>query len=77
MLTDMNFSSLAQPTNGIWLGVWHHHYLEYFYPLGDALSRSVYPCLFDWLVDIDNINKLIGQDPDSIGILDIYGFKSF
>nr|GMD84630.1 Myosin ATPase [Ipomoea batatas] len=44
----------------------------------DALAKTVYSRLFDWLVD--KINNSIGQDPDSnllIGILDIYGFESF
>ncbi|GLJ12455.1 hypothetical protein SUGI_0191160 [Cryptomeria japonica] len=44
----------------------------------DALAKTVYSHLFDWLVD--KINKSIGQDPDSktqIGVLDIYGFESF
>eukprot|EP01018_Ginkgo_biloba_P031563 Gb_12711 [translate_table: standard] len=44
----------------------------------DALAKTVYSRLFDWLVD--KINNSIGQDPDSktlIGVLDIYGFESF
>ncbi|VFQ75947.1 unnamed protein product [Cuscuta campestris] len=44
----------------------------------DALAKTVYSKLFDWLVE--KINKSIGQDPDSqllIGVLDIYGFESF
>uniref|UniRef100_A0A453PQS6 Myosin motor domain-containing protein n=1 Tax=Aegilops tauschii subsp. strangulata TaxID=200361 RepID=A0A453PQS6_AEGTS len=44
----------------------------------DALSKTIYARLFDWLVE--NINKSIGQDVDSkaqIGVLDIYGFESF
>ncbi|KAF3326549.1 myosin-15-like protein [Carex littledalei] len=44
----------------------------------DALAKTVYARLFDWLVE--NINKSIGQDPDSrfqIGVLDIYGFECF
>eukprot|EP01018_Ginkgo_biloba_P007926 Gb_22496 [translate_table: standard] len=44
----------------------------------DALAKTLYSRLFDWLVD--KINKSIGQDPDSrtqIGVLDIYGFESF
>ncbi|EEC74242.1 hypothetical protein OsI_09444 [Oryza sativa Indica Group] len=44
----------------------------------DALAKTVYSRLFDWLVD--KINKSIGQDPNSkclIGVLDIYGFESF
>ncbi|XP_077250914.1 myosin-8-like isoform X2 [Tasmannia lanceolata] len=44
----------------------------------DALAKTVYSRLFDWLVT--KINSSIGQDPDSkclIGVLDIYGFESF
>lgn len=44
----------------------------------DALAKTMYSRLFDWLVD--KINKSIGQDRDSkaqIGVLDIYGFESF
>ncbi|KAJ3695578.1 hypothetical protein LUZ60_000955 [Juncus effusus] len=44
----------------------------------DALAKTVYSRLFDWLVE--NINKSIGQDEDSkiqIGVLDIYGFECF
>ncbi|PHT95211.1 Myosin-17, partial [Capsicum annuum] len=44
----------------------------------DALAKTVYSRLFDWLVD--KINSSIGQDPDAksiIGVLDIYGFESF
>ncbi|KAK4372251.1 hypothetical protein RND71_007635 [Anisodus tanguticus] len=44
----------------------------------DALAKTVYSRLFDWLVD--TINNSIGQDPDAksiIGVLDIYGFESF
>uniref|UniRef100_A0A0D9XJC5 Myosin motor domain-containing protein n=1 Tax=Leersia perrieri TaxID=77586 RepID=A0A0D9XJC5_9ORYZ len=44
----------------------------------DALAKTVYAQLFDWLVD--NINKSIGQDMESsaqIGVLDIYGFECF
>ncbi|GAV57235.1 Myosin_head domain-containing protein/IQ domain-containing protein/DIL domain-containing protein [Cephalotus follicularis] len=44
----------------------------------DALARTVYTRLFDWLVN--KINNSISQDPDSkylIGVLDIYGFESF
>ncbi|XP_072981787.1 protein OPAQUE1-like [Typha latifolia] len=44
----------------------------------DALAKTVYTRLFDWLVD--NINKSVGQDLDSglqIGVLDIYGFECF
>ncbi|XP_047320010.1 myosin-17-like isoform X2 [Impatiens glandulifera] len=44
----------------------------------DALAKTVYSRLFDWIVD--KINTSIGQDPNSksiIGVLDIYGFESF
>ncbi|CAL9227216.1 unnamed protein product [Arabidopsis halleri] len=44
----------------------------------DALAKTVYSRLFDWIVN--KINNSIGQDPDSkylIGVLDIYGFESF
>ncbi|XP_037496894.1 myosin-12 isoform X2 [Jatropha curcas] len=44
----------------------------------DALAKTVYSRLFDWIVD--KINSSIGQDPSAtsiIGVLDIYGFESF
>ncbi|XP_031407550.1 myosin-15 isoform X2 [Punica granatum] len=44
----------------------------------DALAKTVYSRLFDWLVD--KINKSVGQDQNSdiqIGVLDIYGFECF
>ncbi|GAB2293322.1 hypothetical protein Dimus_027524 [Dionaea muscipula] len=44
----------------------------------DALAKTLYSHLFDWLVE--KINVSIGQDPNSksiIGVLDIYGFESF
>ncbi|XP_042961237.1 myosin-15 isoform X1 [Carya illinoinensis] len=44
----------------------------------DALAKTVYARLFDWLVD--NINRSVGQDLNSrvqIGVLDIYGFECF
>ncbi|KAJ4717840.1 Myosin [Melia azedarach] len=44
----------------------------------DALAKTIYSRLFDWLVE--KINISIGQDPSSksiIGVLDIYGFESF
>jgi myosin-5 len=44
----------------------------------DALAKTLYSRLFDWLVETINIS--IGQDPNSksiIGVLDIYGFESF
>ncbi|XWS70176.1 hypothetical protein CRYUN_Cryun03dG0026300 [Craigia yunnanensis] len=44
----------------------------------DALAKTVYSQLFDWLVD--KINMSVGQDLNShiqIGVLDIYGFECF
>ncbi|CAK9144158.1 unnamed protein product [Ilex paraguariensis] len=44
----------------------------------DALAKTMYSRLFDWIVE--KINISIGQDPNSkslIGVLDIYGFESF
>ncbi|KAH1109949.1 hypothetical protein AAZX31_04G055100 [Glycine max] len=44
----------------------------------DALAKTVYARLFDWLVD--KINSSVGQDISSqkqIGVLDIYGFECF
>ncbi|KAL0925889.1 hypothetical protein M5K25_004263 [Dendrobium thyrsiflorum] len=44
----------------------------------DALAKTMYSRLFDWIVD--KINISIGQDPNAkslIGVLDIYGFESF
>ncbi|KAL1552298.1 myosin-15 [Salvia divinorum] len=44
----------------------------------DALAKTVYSRLFDWLVD--KINRSVGQDRESklqIGVLDIYGFECF
>ncbi|CAO2814085.1 unnamed protein product [Amaranthus hypochondriacus] len=45
----------------------------------DALAKSIYSCLFDWL--IEQINKSLGvgkrRTGKSISILDIYGFESF
>ncbi|KAH7437281.1 hypothetical protein KP509_05G063900 [Ceratopteris richardii] len=44
----------------------------------DALAKTIYSRLFDWLVD--KINRSIGQDTSSkaqIGVLDIYGFECF
>ncbi|CAI9103295.1 OLC1v1001751C1 [Oldenlandia corymbosa var. corymbosa] len=44
----------------------------------DALAKTIYSRLFDWIVD--KINSSIGQDPDAksiIGVLDIYGFETF
>ncbi|KFK29930.1 hypothetical protein AALP_AA7G196700 [Arabis alpina] len=44
----------------------------------DALAKTVYARLFDWLVE--KINRSVGQDPNSrfqIGVLDIYGFECF
>ncbi|KAA8546249.1 hypothetical protein F0562_003012 [Nyssa sinensis] len=44
----------------------------------DALAKTVYARLFDWLVE--KINRAVGQDQNSriqIGVLDIYGFECF
>ncbi|KAJ4708904.1 putative myosin [Melia azedarach] len=44
----------------------------------DALAKTVYARLFDWLVE--KINRSVGQDVNSqiqIGVLDIYGFECF
>ncbi|WCJ40061.1 myosin 1 [Euphorbia peplus] len=45
----------------------------------DALAKSIYACLFEWLVE--QINKSLGvgkrRTGRSISILDIYGFESF
>ncbi|KAI8002509.1 Myosin-15 [Camellia lanceoleosa] len=44
----------------------------------DALAKTIYARLFDWLVE--KINRSIGQDKDSqiqLGVLDIYGFECF
>ncbi|KAI3772786.1 hypothetical protein L6452_03979 [Arctium lappa] len=44
----------------------------------DALAKTIYSRLFDWIVE--KLNSSIGQDPNSkslIGVLDIYGFESF
>ena len=44
----------------------------------DALAKTLYSRLFDWLVE--RINSSIGQDSNAkslIGVLDIYGFEQF
>ncbi|CAL5408785.1 unnamed protein product [Camellia sinensis] len=44
----------------------------------DALAKTIYVGLFDWLVE--KINRSVGQDKDSqiqIGVLEIYGFECF
>ncbi|AES62989.1 P-loop nucleoside triphosphate hydrolase superfamily protein [Medicago truncatula] len=45
----------------------------------DALAKSIYSCLFDWLVEQINKSLAVGkrQTGRSISILDIYGFESF
>ncbi|KAL5738661.1 hypothetical protein ACOSP7_031422 [Xanthoceras sorbifolium] len=45
----------------------------------DALAKSVYSCLFDWLVEQINKSLAVGKrrTARSISILDIYGFESF
>ncbi|KAL3497415.1 hypothetical protein ACH5RR_040147 [Cinchona calisaya] len=44
----------------------------------DALAKTIYARLFDWLVE--KVNRSVGQDHNSkikIGVLDIYGFECF
>ncbi|GMG98915.1 hypothetical protein Nepgr_000755 [Nepenthes gracilis] len=45
----------------------------------DALAKSIYSCLFDWLVEQINKSLCLGKRRTgrSINILDIYGFESF
>ncbi|XP_061375265.1 myosin-1-like [Gastrolobium bilobum] len=45
----------------------------------DALAKSIYACLFDWLVEQINKSLAVGKrcTGRSISILDIYGFESF
>ncbi|KAG5077339.1 hypothetical protein JHK82_056034 [Glycine max] len=45
----------------------------------DALAKSIYACLFDWLVEQINQSLAVGKRRTgrSISILDIYGFESF
>ncbi|OVA20205.1 IQ motif [Macleaya cordata] len=45
----------------------------------DALAKSIYACLFDWLVQQINKSLEVGKrcTGRSISILDIYGFESF
>ncbi|KAA8528898.1 hypothetical protein F0562_033614 [Nyssa sinensis] len=45
----------------------------------DALAKSIYSCLFDWLVEQINKSLAVGKHCTgrSISILDIYGFESF
>ncbi|KAL7149705.1 hypothetical protein ABFS83_05G058600 [Erythranthe nasuta] len=45
----------------------------------DALAKSIYSCLFDWLVERINKSLAVGKirTGRSISILDIYGFESF
>ncbi|XP_028766947.1 myosin-1 isoform X1 [Neltuma alba] len=45
----------------------------------DALAKSIYACLFDWLVEQINNSLAVGKRRTgrSISILDIYGFESF
>ncbi|XP_073040750.1 myosin-1-like isoform X1 [Primulina eburnea] len=45
----------------------------------DALAKSIYSCLFDWLVEQINKSLAVGKrrTERSISILDIYGFESF
>ncbi|XP_038892076.1 myosin-1 isoform X2 [Benincasa hispida] len=45
----------------------------------DALAKSIYACLFEWLVEQINKSLAVGKRRTgrSISILDIYGFESF
>ncbi|XP_057961976.1 myosin-1 [Malania oleifera] len=45
----------------------------------DALAKSIYACLFDWLVEKINKSLAVGKRRTgrAISILDIYGFESF
>lgn len=45
----------------------------------DALAKSLYACLFEWLVERINVSLEVGKRRTgrSISILDIYGFESF
>lgn len=45
----------------------------------DALAKSIYACLFEWLVERINKSLAVGKRRTgrSISILDIYGFESF
>ncbi|KAI4382614.1 hypothetical protein MLD38_008556 [Melastoma candidum] len=45
----------------------------------DALAKSIYACLFDWLVEQINKSLSVGKRRSgrTISILDIYGFESF
>ncbi|KAK8558844.1 hypothetical protein V6N12_042137 [Hibiscus sabdariffa] len=45
----------------------------------DALAKSIYACLFEWLVEQINKSLAVGKKLTgrSISILDIYGFESF
>ncbi|KAF9623991.1 hypothetical protein IFM89_007689 [Coptis chinensis] len=45
----------------------------------DALAKSLYACLFEWLVEQINLSLEVGKRRTgrSISILDIYGFESF
>lgn len=44
----------------------------------DALAKSLYSKLFDWLVQRINSGLVVEKEmPFSIGVLDIYGFEIF
>ena len=62
-------------TNYLSIFWWHLQAID----TRDALAKSMYSCLFDWLVA--QINKSLGvgkhRTGRSISILDIYGFESF
>lgn len=46
----------------------------------DSVSKYIYSCLFDWLVDQLNTSLALGSEAarkSMIGVLDIYGFERF
>ncbi|KAF7827472.1 myosin-1 [Senna tora] len=45
----------------------------------DAMAKSIYACLFDWIIEQINKSLAVGKRRTgrSISILDIYGFESF
>lgn len=58
-----------------------HHELMQFQAIDtrDALAKSIYAYLFEWLVEQINKSLAVGKRRTgrSISILDIYGFESF
>lgn len=59
----------------------YHQNLSVFQAIDtrDALAKSIYASLFDWLVEQINKSLAVGKRRTgrSISILDIYGFESF